>query len=166
MKNRKILLIRVVAAIVATTCIYMFAPWKAAIHYFSPLPSTVQEQVDDAVNQGLDGIIVYVQKQGQGVQFYTSGWHNRALKIPATPNALFKIASIGKLYNASAVAKLVARGSLSLDKTLADYLPSLVERIEYADEITLRMMVKHRSGIPNYTDHDDFYWSVSSIGKK
>ena len=40
---------------------------------------------------------------------------------------------------------------LSLDKTLADYLPELVGRIENADKITLRMMVQHRSGIPNFT---------------
>ena len=58
----------------------------------------------------------------------------------------------------------MASGSLSLDKTLADYLPSLVGRIEYADQITLRLMVQHRSGIPNYTDHDDFSWSENSIG--
>ncbi len=160
----KKLIVRVVAAIVTVTSIYAFAPWEAAIYYFAPLPSTVQEQVDDAVNQGLDGIIVYAQKGGQKAEYYASGWHNRDKKIRAHPNALFKIASIGKLYNASAVAKLVARGSLSLDKTLADYLPSLVGRIEYAEQITLRMMVQHRSGIPNYTDHDDFSWSERSIG--
>lgn len=160
MKNRKKLIImRVAAAIVTVTSILILAPWEAAIYYFAPLPATVQEQVDDAVDHGLDGIIIYAQKVGQKAEFYASGWHNRDKKIPADPKALFKIASIGKLYNASAVAKLVARGSLSLDGTLADYLPSLVGRIEYADQITLRMMVQHRSGIPNYTDHDDFSWS-------
>jgi len=154
----------IAAVIVAVSCIYTFAPWQAAFHYLTPLPSTVQQQVDDAVNQDLDGIIVYVEKKGEKAQFYVSGLHNRVEKIPATPDALFKIASIGKLYNASAVAKLVARGSLSLDKTLADYLPALAGRIEYADQITLRQMVQHQSGIPNYTDHDDFSWSESNIG--
>ncbi|NOZ65618.1 MAG: beta-lactamase family protein [Alphaproteobacteria bacterium] len=163
MKNRKKLIMRLAAAIVTVTSILIFAPWEAAIYYFVPLPATVQEQVDDAVDHGLAGIIVYAQKGGQEAEFYASGWHNRDKKIPANPKALFKIASIGKLYNASAVAKLVARGSLSLDGTLADYLPSLVGRIEYADQITVRMMVQHRSGIPNYTDHDDFDWSKHSL---
>jgi len=164
MKNRKKLIMRVAAAVVSVTCIYLFAPWKAGIYYFYPLHSTVQEQVDDTVNLGVDGIIVYAQKEGEEGEFYASGWHNRDKKIPANPKALFKIASIGKLYNASAVAKLVASGNLSLDKTLADYLPSLVDHIEHAENITLRMMVQHRSGIPNYTDHDGFSWSQSSIG--
>ncbi|NQX83551.1 MAG: serine hydrolase, partial [Mycoplasmataceae bacterium] len=118
----------------------------------------------DAVNQGLDGIIVYVHKKGQQAEFYASGWHNRDKKIPANPKALFKIASIGKLYNAAAVAKLVANGTLVLDQTLGHYLPSLVGRIEHADEITLRMLVQHRSGIPNYTDHKDFDWGQALGG--
>ena len=70
-----------------------------------------------------------------------------------------KIASISKLYIATAAAKLVNDQSLSLDDTLADHLPELVGRIEYADQITLRMMLQHRSGIPNVTDQDEFDWS-------
>ena len=47
---------------------------------------------------------------------------------------------------------------MSLDKTFAEYFPELAERIEYSDKITLRMMVQHRSGIPNFVDHPD-YWT-------
>ncbi|MCB0643872.1 MAG: beta-lactamase family protein, partial [Phaeodactylibacter sp.] len=50
-------------------------------------------------------------------------------------------------------------GQLSLDSTLAYYLPELQGRIEYADRITLRMLVQHTSGIPNYTDTKN-YWVV------
>ena len=35
---------------------------------------------------------------------------------------------------------------------------NLLVRIENADQITLRMMVQHRSGIPNFTDHPDYPW--------
>ena len=55
---------------------------------------------------------------------------------------------------------MVNNGSLSLDDTLADYLPELAGRIEYADQITLRMMVQHRSGIPNFTDQEEFDWFI------
>jgi CubicO group peptidase (beta-lactamase class C family) len=78
--------------------------------------------------------------------------------VPADPHALFKIGSISKLYVAVVAAKLVNDGRLSLDDTLADHLPELVGRIEYADQITLRMMLQHRSGIPNSTDQDGFDW--------
>lgn len=124
-----------------------------------PLPNTIQEQVEKAADYGFDGIIVCVNNKGNQSEFYTSGYKNRENKIPADPNALFKIASVSKLYNAVAVTKLVYEGKLSLDKTLADYLPELKGRIEYADKITLRMMVRHRSGIPNYTD-TYMYWAA------
>jgi len=122
-----------------------------------PLPNTIQKQVDKAADYGFDGIIVCVNKKGNQSEFYTSGYKNRENKTPADSNALFKIASVSKLYNAVAVTKLVSDGKLSLDKTLSDYLPELKGRIEYADKITLRMLVKHRSGIPNYTD-TYMYW--------
>ena len=122
-----------------------------------PLPDTIQEQLDEAIGHGFDGMIVYVDQAGQPPQYFTSGWHNRESKIPAKPQALFKIASIGKLYDAVAVTKLVNDGRLSLDKTIADYLPELVGRIENAEKITLRLMIQHRSGIPNYSDAQNFW---------
>ena len=122
------------------------------------MPDTVQEQVDDAMDHGLDGIIVYVDQSDKAPAFYAAGWKNKTTQAPADPHALFKIASIHKLYIATATAKLVNNQSLSLEDTLADHLPELVGRIEYAEQITLRMMVQHRSGIPNFTDHDQFDW--------
>jgi len=93
-------------------------------------------------------MIVYVDQADQPPQYYDSGWHDRESKIPAMPQALFKIASISKLYDAVAVTKLVSDGRLSLDKTIADYLPELVGRIENSDKITLRLMIQHRSAFP------------------
>ncbi|MGB3142744.1 MAG: serine hydrolase domain-containing protein, partial [Maribacter sp.] len=51
------------------------------------------------------------------------------------------------------------------DKTLAEYFPELVGRIENAHKITLRMMVQHRSGIPNFVDHPD-YWTKPPKNKQ
>lgn len=64
-----------------------------------------------------------------------------------------------------AITKLVQDQRLSLDKTLADYFSELVGRIEYADQITLRMMVRHRSGIPNFTDTPN-YWMKPAGSKE
>jgi len=134
-----------------------FVPWILVWAWILPLPDTVQEQVDEAIGYGFDGMIVYVDEAGKEPAFYSGGWHHRKNKIPADPKALFKIASIGKLYVAVAVAKLTNDKRLSLDKTLADYFPELVGRIENAEKITLRLMVQHRSGIPNYVDHPGFW---------
>jgi len=151
-------ILRMIMIPVGIISIVVFPPWDGIWAWITPLPDTVQEQVNDAIDHGLDGIIVYVDQSGQPPAFYTAGWKDRDNKIPADPQSLFKIASISKLYVAVAVAKLVNDKRLSLDKTLADYFPELVGRIENAEKITLRLMVQHRSGIPNYTDHPDFLW--------
>jgi len=142
---------------VGTIISLFFVPWILVKAWILPLPDTVQEQVNEAVGHGFDGMIVYVDESGKPPAFYTAGWHDRKNKIPATPNALFKIASISKLYDAVAITKLVNDQRLSLDKTLADYFPELVGRIENAERITLKLMVQHRSGIPNLTDTPNFW---------
>ena len=157
-KNKSKWIIRILLFLGTIVSLY-FVPWPIVTAWIMPLPNTVQEQVDKAADYGFDGIVVCVNKTGNQSEFYTSGYKNRESKIPADPNALFKIASVSKLYNAVAVAKLVRDGKLSLDKTLSDYLPELKGRIEYSDQITLRMLVKHRSGIPNFTD-TYMYWAA------
>lgn len=156
-KKKLVLILRIAALVIVLTCTIVFPPWKLIWAWMTPLPDTVREQVNDALDHGFDGIIVYVDEAGKPPAFYAAGWHDRENKIPADPDALFKIASISKLYDAVAITKLISDNRLSLDKTLADYFPELVGRIEYADKITLRMMVQHRSGIPNFTNHTG-YW--------
>ncbi|PWH83902.1 serine hydrolase [Algibacter marinivivus] len=134
-----------------------FVPWVLVKAWIMPLPNTVQEQVDDAIGYGFDGMVVYIDEAGKPPAFYTGGWKDRENKIPADPKSLFKIASISKLYTAVAITKMVKEKRLSLDETLVTYFPELMGRIEYADKITLRMMVQHRSGIPNFTNNPT-YW--------
>lgn len=143
--------------IVASLFSLFFVPWLLVKAWILPLPDTIQEQLDEAVGHGFDGIIIYVDQAGEPPLYLASGWHNKEAKVPAKPQALFKIASISKLYVAVAVTKLVSEGRLDLDKTIADYLPDLVGRIEYADKISLRLMIQHRSGIPNFTNAPNFW---------
>ncbi len=154
-----------IVLLVGTFISLWFVPWILVKAWIVPLPNTVQEQVDKSLSYGFDGVIVYVDETGKPPAFYTAGYHNRELKTPANPKALFKIASISKLYVAVAITKLANENYLSLDNTLADYFPELVGRIENADKITLKMMVQHRSGIPNYTDNPDFWKNQPNTNK-
>ncbi len=157
-KKQKKQILRLVLLVGTVISLY-FVPWPIVTAWIKPLPSTVREQVNEATELGFDGIIVYVDKAGKAPEFYAAGYKNRENKIPASPHSLFKIASIGKLYVAVAITKLVRENKISLDQTLAHYFPELAGRIENAEEITVRMMVQHRSGIPNYTDTFN-YWAA------
>jgi CubicO group peptidase (beta-lactamase class C family) len=78
--------------------------------------------------------------------------------VESDPHALFKIGSISKLYIAAATAKLVNDKRLSLDDKLVKHLAEVSGKIENADRITLRMLLQHRSGIPDWIDDREFPW--------
>src|SRR6056300_1286286 len=132
-------------AIILTSC-------SKDLIYF---PKSVQEEVDKTLNNGYDGIIVCINQNGKS-SLYCAGWNNREHQIPADPNSLFKIASISKLYIAAATVKLIVDEQLSLNQTLAELIPEVSDKIQYADEITLEMMLQHRSGIPEFIYDPDF----------
>ncbi|MCT4663659.1 MAG: beta-lactamase family protein [Flavobacteriales bacterium] len=166
MKKKKVKLIARILLLTGTLVSLFFVPWILVKAWILPLPNSIQEQVEEAIGHGFDGMIVYVDQAGKPPAFFTGGWKDRQKKIPTDPNALFKIASISKLYTAVAATKLVNEKRLSFDKTLTDYLPELRDRIENAEEITLRMMIQHRSGIPNFTDNPAYWENEQENGKK
>jgi len=163
-KQLNTLIIRILL-FAGTAISLFFVPWILVKAWILPLPDTVQEQVNEAIGHGFDGMIVYVDQTGKPPAFYAGGWKDRKKKIPADPKSLFKIASISKLYTAVALTKMVKSQMLSFDDTLVDHLPELAGRIEHADKITLKMMVQHRSGIPNFTDNPTYWENEEENGQ-
>ncbi|HRD43312.1 MAG: beta-lactamase family protein [Bacteroidetes bacterium] len=60
-------------------------------------------------------------------------------------NTVFHIASVSKTFTAMAILKLCQEGKLQLDEELSHYFPSF----NYPG-VTLRCLLSHRSGLPNY----------------
>ena len=60
-----------------------FVPWILVRAWITPLPQTVHEQVNKAIDYGFDGIIVYIDEKGKSPAFYAAGYKNRENKIPA-----------------------------------------------------------------------------------
>jgi D-alanyl-D-alanine carboxypeptidase len=90
-KKRTIRTLRIIMPIVAIISTVIIAPLDLVWPMLTPLPDTVQQQVNDAVDRGLDGIIVYVDQPGKAPAFYAAGWKNKETQVPADPLALFKI---------------------------------------------------------------------------
>jgi len=166
MRHKQLKLIIRIVLFTGTAISMFYVPWILVKAWILPLPETVQEQVNEAIGHGFDGMIVYVGQSGKPPEFYVGGWKDRKNKIPADPNALFKIASISKLYVAVSMAKLANGKRLSLDDTVADYFPELVGRIENVEKITLKLMVQHRSGIPSFTNNPVFWQDEQENSKK
>jgi D-alanyl-D-alanine carboxypeptidase len=89
-------IVRIVFIMASIGSLY-FVPWIVVKAWIMPLPDSIQEQLNETISNGFDGMIVYVDQAGKPPEFYAAGWHDRKNKIPADPKALFKIASISKI---------------------------------------------------------------------
>jgi D-alanyl-D-alanine carboxypeptidase len=172
MKNKKketpkaIKILRIIMPLVGLATALIIPPLDLIPPLLAPLPETIEDQLDEAIEKGLDGMILYVNQGGQNPSFYSAGLKNKISGEPANAQDYFKIGSIHKLYIASAITKLVSAGQLSLDESLTNLLPRLAGRITNASEINVRMLVQHRSGIPNFTDQGNFDWFSPSIPRE
>ena len=80
-------------------------------------------------------------------------------QVPMNKDTPIYIASITKLYTATAIMKLYEEGALSLDDPISKYLPAdLIQGIhvykgtDYSNEITIKQLLSHTSGIADYYD--------------
>ena len=62
-KKKKTLIIRILL-FGATEISLFFVPWILVKAWILPLPDTIQEQVDETIGHGFDGMIVYVELRG------------------------------------------------------------------------------------------------------
>ena len=110
MKKKRTKQILRIVLLLGTVFSLQYVPWPLVKAWIKPLPDNVQEQVNEAIDMGFDGIIIYVDDGENEPAYYSAGWKNREKKIPADPHSLFKIASVSKLYVAVAISKLVYDG--------------------------------------------------------
>jgi CubicO group peptidase (beta-lactamase class C family) len=97
------------------------------------------------VRAGFNGSVLIGYK-GNIIYERQYGYANREQKIPLTANSSCQLASITKTFTGAAVLYLYQRKFLDIDKPVNFYIPEF----PYAN-ITLRMLLDHRSGLPDYT---------------
>ena len=94
------------------------------------------------------GFAVAVVRNGRIVERFAAGDADVAASRPVTPQTVFHIGSITKMFTATAVMQLVQAGKIDLQAPVTEYLP------QYAAwrGVTIAELLMHRSGIPNYLD--------------
>jgi CubicO group peptidase (beta-lactamase class C family) len=93
------------------------------------------------------GLAVAVLRDG-AVDARAYGITSLETRQPVTPETLFQIGSVSKVFTATLVMCLVEEGLLDLDQPVATYLPDLRLADETAPQtITLRHLLTHSSGI-------------------
>src|SRR5579872_5310607 len=82
----------------------------------------IQKYLDQATTERLMGVIVYIQSPKHQEWIGVSGFSNLETKDRIQKDNIISLASIGKMYNAVAVMKLVDQGRIRLDGKIANYL--------------------------------------------
>lgn len=75
------------------------------------------------------------------------GFSDRDTKSPNTITTVYRLGSISKVFTATMIYQLIENGTLTEATTLAEFFP----RIPNADRITIGMMLRHKSGLFDYT---------------
>lgn len=99
----------------------------------------------------LPGAAVVVLRDGKVLHSRAYGLANIELGVPNTTRTKFRLASVTKPFTALAVLRLMEQGRLGLDDTLATYVPDFVG----GDTITIRHLLTHTAGLPDFMSFDE-----------
>ena len=97
--------------------------------------------------QHIPGMTLLVVKDGKTIKEKAYGLSNIDAKKPVQMTDRFDIGSIGKTFTATMIMQLVEQGKLKLSQTVRSVLPDFPEKWK---DITLRQLISHQSGLPDY----------------
>jgi D-alanyl-D-alanine carboxypeptidase len=127
------------------------------------LPAELQRVLDNVVAAGGPGVVALINDgrardehdlahdggrgDDEGVQIASSGVADLSTHRPIGPEDRFRVASVTKPFVATVILQLVAEGKLSLQDSVERWLPGM---LPYGDRITVRQLLSHTSGVPDY----------------
>ncbi len=108
----------------------------------------LQQLLDDLVASGVAGALL--RYRGRDGQWHgSSGVAELGTDRPVDPDGWFRIGSVTKTFTAAVVLSMVHDGLVTLDDTCEQWLPGLIPG---GDDITVRQLLNHTSGLHNYTE--------------
>lgn len=128
-----------------------------SLNYYPPTPAKLSQQQfryyyrelahyfdSTLLRKGFNGGIL-IAKDGNVIYEQYAGFADLRAKVPMTDSTMMHIASSGKTFTGTAVLRLAQENALSLDDPMEKYFPEF----PYPG-ITIKMLLSHRSGLPNY----------------
>jgi len=122
------------------------------VEYKTSLENVVRDATD---RWTVPGVVVGVLRDGK-TDIRAWGVANLNTGDPLRSDALFRVASISKVFTATLAMTLVDEGRLDLDAAVASYLPNLrLTTANLQDRVTVRHLLSHGSGILGdyFVDH-------------
>lgn len=95
---------------------------------------------------------------GKKVSAASIGYSNLRTKEPLKETSPFNLASVSKQFTATGILRLVQAGKITLDQQVTSILPGF----PYKD-VTVRHLLNHTSGLPDYQEMLDKHWDKTKI---
>ena len=117
-----------------------------------------QKKLDSlfAAQKDFSGVVL-IAENGKPVYQKAFGYREFESKTPLQTTDIFELASVSKQFTAMIIMMLKEKGLLNYDDSVSKYL-----EIPYK-EITIRHLLTHTSGLPDYQDIMDKYWDKSKV---
>jgi CubicO group peptidase (beta-lactamase class C family) len=117
-----------------------------------------QEKLDLLFNAQKDfSGVVLIAENGKSIYHKAFGYREFADQIPLQTSDIFELASVSKQFTAMIIMMLKEKELLNYDDSVSKYL-----EIPYKG-ITIRNLLTHTSGLPDYQDIMDKYWDKSKV---
>lgn len=102
--------------------------------------------------------VALVAHDGKAIYHKGVGYLDFEAKTPIDTNAIFELASVSKQFTAAVVLMLQEQGKLSVEDPIEKFIPGL----PYPG-ITVRHLLTHTSGLPDYQAIMDQYWDKTKV---
>ncbi|SDD76666.1 serine hydrolase domain-containing protein [Glycomyces harbinensis] len=150
---------RIASAVVTATAVAAAAftyAWHTSAEE-APFRDRLQADADSIVDVGVTGVQARVTDEDGDTRAVVSGVADIETGESVDDEGLMRIGSVTKTFVAAVLLQLAGEGVLSLEDTVEDWLPGVVQA-EGIDGglITIRQLLQHTSGLPDYADAPDW----------
>ncbi len=117
---------------------------------------TIQQAFNKAKAAGFSGVVL-VAKDGKIIFHEATGNRHFETNIALQKNDIFELASVSKQFTAMIIMMLKEKGKLNYDDPINKYV-----QVPYPD-ITIRHLLTHTSGLPDYQEMMDKHWDKKKV---
>lgn len=117
---------------------------------FEKIETYVEKMMDSLDIVGLNYCVLI---DGKVMHKNAMGFANLDHQVPMTLDKLFAVASISKLFSATALHRLLKDKNRSVDETVGKFLPNRKDLPESWQVLTLKQLLSHTSGMPDQIDY-------------
>jgi CubicO group peptidase (beta-lactamase class C family) len=134
--------------LVVLTCSSPWAP-PSLLAQTAPLDSVARYVTAEMQGQKIPGLSVAIVRGDSILLARGFGFANLEHRVPASDSTVYQSGSLGKQFTATALGMLAQQGRISLDERITRWFP---EGKGTWDSVTVRHLLTHTSGVPDYTD--------------